>query len=414
MLAAITSILTLLLGISVLVTGYGFLGTLLGIRASVEQFGPVAIGVIMSAYFLGFVLGSYVCPGLIQRFGHIRAYAAMAAVASVCVLLHGMWVDPMVWALLRVATGVCMVGLYMVIESWLNAQTPRQRRGRVFAVYMAITLLAVGVGQYLILVTDVHTLEAFALAAILFSLGLVPVALTRVAEPLPIESPHLGLRHLYRVSHLGVAGAAASGLANGAFFGVGAVFAYRIGLPEAGIAGFMSATVFGGVLLQWPVGHRSDRHDRRTVLVVVAFLAAGAALLALLAVRILPPALFLFAFVYGGLALSVYPLSVAHMNDHLESGAVLEATKGLLLLYGLGAALGPVLVGVLMEVVGPGSLLGFMALVQLLLGIFGVARMRYAPPVPIEEQAEFVAMTRTSPVALEMDPRADLEQAARE
>ena len=274
MLTIIGSIFSLLLGAGILLVGIGLLGTLLAVRAGVEHFSDPITGVVMSAYFLGFAAGTYVCPALIRRVGHIRAFAAMAAVASAAAIGHALLVHPVVWAVLRAITGACMVGLYMVVESWLNVLAPRQRRGQIFALYVAVTLVALALGQFLILVGDVDEFMPFGIAAALLSLALVPIALTRVTQPESVEAPELGLRHLYRLSPLGTLGALVAGLVSGAFWGMGPLYAYRVGLSDLSVAGFMATTIIGGALLQWPIGHLSDHHDRRTVLTVVCLLGA--------------------------------------------------------------------------------------------------------------------------------------------
>ncbi|MGH8662962.1 MAG: hypothetical protein ACREUX_01730, partial [Burkholderiales bacterium] len=225
--ALIYPLLSLLFGIGLLLVGIGLLFPVLGLRAAVAEFPVWVTGLVMSAYFAGFVLGTYLCPALIRRVGYIRAFAAMASIASTMPLLHALFVDPWAWGALRLLTGMCIVGLYMVIESWLNSLAPNNQRGKIFAAYMATTHIAMAFGQALILVGDRFGFVPFALASVLLSLALVPVTLTRVLEPKPVAAPRLGLRNLYETSPLGVVGATVSGLVNGAFFGMGAVFADR-------------------------------------------------------------------------------------------------------------------------------------------------------------------------------------------
>ncbi|PKM45636.1 MAG: MFS transporter [Gammaproteobacteria bacterium HGW-Gammaproteobacteria-1] len=410
MLKVIVSLFSLLLGIASLLVGMGALGTLLGVRAGIEQFGPPVTGVVMAAYFLGFIVGNYLCPPLIHRVGHIRAYAAMAAIVTAVALSHALVVHPLAWFVLRVVNGACMMGLYMVVESWLNAITPNERRGQVFAVYMATTLVAMAAGQYLILVGEITSMMPFALAAIFLSLGLVPVALTRIGQPVPVEVPRLSLHTLFAVAPLGAVGALFAGLATGAFWGMGPLFAHRIGLPPTGVALFMSAAILGGALLQWPIGRLSDNSDRRRVLAVVCLGAVVAALATYGFILAIPDVLYVSAFIYGGFAFTVYSLSVAHTNDHLDREQALEATRSLLLLHGIGAVIGPALAGVLMEWLGAGSLLLYFATVLALLGLYAVFRMRSR--LPIIPAEPFKPMTGdTSRVVLEMDPRVDESQA---
>lgn len=409
MLSVVASIYSLLLGIGILLLGMGLLGTLLAVRASLEGFPVVATGFIMSGYFFGYVLGTLLCPALIQRVGHIRAFAAMAAVASASAIAHALFVHPIAWGVLRVITGLNMVGLYMVIESWLNSVTPNQWRGRVFSVYMMVTLLALAGGQFLILAGDLQDFIPFGLVAICLSLGLVPIALTRVAQPQAVESPSFSLKKLYAISPLGLVGTLVAGLIGGAFWGMGPVFGMRIGLSAGGVASFMSATIVGGAFLQWPIGRLSDRFDRRKVLVGVAFLGSLLALAAFVATQISMTLLMITAFFCGGAFFAAYSLSVAHLNDHLSPHEVLEATRGLLLIYGIGTTFGPSAASLSMTSLGPGSLFLYFAAALATLVLFGSYRMLKSAPVPVQDQGEFVPLVRTSQAALEMYPEADAQ-----
>ena len=410
--AVIYPLTSLLAGIALMLVGIGLLFPVIGLRAASAQFPVWVTGVVMSAYFAGFMLGTFVCPALIRRVGHIRAFAAMASIASTMPILHALMVNPWSWGLLRLVTGVCIVGLYIVIESWLNALAPNESRGKVFAIYMAVTHVAMALGQYLILVGDQLGFVPFALASVLFSFALVPVTLTRVTQPTPVAAPHLGLRNLYATSPLGVVGATASGLVNGAFFGMGAVFAQRVGLTDAGIAAFMSATIIGGAALQWSIGHFSDTRDRRSVMFWVCSIAALLAAAGYFVAHWSQVALIVLGFVYGGFVFTVYGLSVAHVNDQIDSSRLLEVTGGLLLLYGIGAAVGPTLAGVLMDLLGPGSLMSYFALMLCLTAIFAAHRLRVAPPVPAEGRADYVPMAGSSQAVLQLDPRTPHDEAA--
>jgi MFS family permease len=388
--------------------GIGLLFTALGLRAGLMDFPVTVTGLVMSAYFVGFIVGTYLCPRVIRRAGHIRAFAAMASVASTMPILHALVVTPWAWAVLRLITGACVVGLYMVIESWLNALAPNSGRGRIFAAYMATTLGALAFGQFLILIGNVVGFTPFALVSILLSLALVPVALTRVPEPPPVAAPRPALRRLLAVAPVGFVGALASGLLSGAFFGMGAVFAQRVGLNEAGVATFMSATIVGGALLQWPIGQLSDRRDRRLVLAAVCASAAFLAALAFFAERY-GPMLPVIAFFYGGLAFTVYGISVAHVNDLLEPTRVLEATGTLLLLYGIGASIGPSAAGFLMQQLGPGSLLVYFALVLSATAVYALYRYKLVARRPVGEPVTYMPMADSSQAVLQMDPRADTD-----
>lgn len=399
--AVVNALLALLFGTSLFVTGTGLLGTTLALTANALGFSSSLTGFIMSSYFVGFVVGTYVCPMIVMRAGHVRAFSAFAATAASAVLLHALLVSAPAWMALRFLTGTCVVGLYMVIESWLNERSTNEARGRVFALYQVISLLALAAGQYLILVDDTPG-AAFIIAGALFSIGLVPVVLTRVPHPAPITSVKLDLGRLWRISPLGVAGTLVSALANGALFGLGPVFARRVGLDTAAVALFMSLVLLGGVALQWPIGQLSDRWDRRRVILAVALFGAAFAGLGTALLGRSVPGLLATAFLYGGAAFSLYPLCVAHSNDHADPEDFVATASGLLLTYGIGAAVGPSLAGPLMQYVGAYTFLAFLASMHASLAVFVLVRMKARPPPPAEAQEPFHMLARTSQTAFEM------------
>jgi len=415
MIRTLLPLTSLLSGVSLLVVGVGLLFSAVGLRAGLASFSGTVLGLVMSAYFVGFVLGTYLCPRIIRRVGHIRAFAAMASLASTMPILHALWVDPWFWGALRLVTGTCLVGLYIVAESWLSALAPREQRGQVFAAYLSVSFVSLALGQWLILVGDKLGFVPFALVSVMFSFALLPITLTPVREPEPMEAPRVGLRWLFRLSPLGVAGAVGSGLFSGAFFGMGASFAQGVGFSDTGVAAFMAATILGGALFQWPVGHFSDRHDRRFVLLWVCTMAAGAAAAGFFVAPLSEVALVALGFVLGGLVFTVYGLSVAHVNDMVDPSRVLEVTGGLLLLHGVGAAVGPTLAGALMDAVGPQSLMLYFAVVLGLLAVYAVRRIRAAAPVPAEEKMDFAPVGNVSPAVVQLDPRtpADTDAAPR-
>src|SRR5690554_2006773 len=408
MLPTLNSVFSLLLGMGVLLAGSGLLGTLLGLRATLEGFAEFTVGLIMSAFFAGYIVGSYLCPLLIRRVGHIRTFAALAAASAVVALLHGMWLNAWVWGLLRLINGICILGLYMVVESWLSEQVV-QRRVQVFAVYMMVSLAAMGAGQFLIAIYGPGDLASFALVALLFCLGLIPLALTRRMQPVVTSSGSMPLRQLYNVSPVGATGALTSGLLTGAFWGLMAVYGLNIGLGSAGAAALVGATIFGGAVLQWPIGLWSDRIDRRVMLVRMTLAAAlMAALIHLLNGRSLA-GLLVLGTLYGGFSFSLYALSVSHTHDRMQAVNTMAATRGLLLLNGIGATLGPLFIGALMQLIHASVFPLFLALLLVGMAVYARHRIKLDPAVPAEERGDFVPLTRTSPVAMELDPRADQE-----
>jgi MFS family permease len=392
--------------VGLLVVGTGLMFSAIGAQAGLANFSGLVTGLIMSAYFAGFIFGTYACPAIIRRVGHIRTFAAMASLASCIPLLHVLWLNPWFWGGLRFVTGVCLVGLYIVVESWLNVVAVSEQRGKVFAAYMAVSGVAMALGQWLILFGDRFGFVPFALVSILFSFALLPITLTPVSEPEPTEAPTLGLGALFAISPIGVIGAVASGLLSGAFYSLGHIFGQGVGFSERGIATFMAATILGGAVMQWPVGHLSDRFDRRWVLFWVCIACASVAGTGFYLAREYEDSLIFLGILYGGLSFTVYGLSVAHVNDLIDPGRVLEVAGGLLLLHGLGATAGPTLGGVMMDFLGPESLMLYFAVVLVLLAL---SIWRYSGTTLVAEvtshKSGYVMMSGGSQAVLKMDPR---------
>lgn len=273
---------TLLLGVALLLTGSGLLGTLLAVRGTQAGFDDRTLGLVMSGYFAGYFFGIFLGPPMIGRIGHIRAFAFFAALAAISILLHPLWVDPWAWGLLRLVTGAALVGLYTTIESWLNAEPNPDTRARVFSVYMMVNLSALALGQVLLGWGGMELATLFSLTAILVCASVMPVSVTRLTQPEVPPLTRFSLRRLYALAPAATVGAALSGLAMGGFWGLSPVYAGRIGLDTQGVALFMLAAIAGGALLQVPIGRISNGRDRRLALALVSLAAAGVALAMLL------------------------------------------------------------------------------------------------------------------------------------
>lgn len=391
----------LLAGIALLLLGTGLLNTVLALRGSLEGYSDATLGLIGSAYFIGFFAGTFVAPPLIRRMGHVRAFAFFAAATAGCVLLHALLVSAPVWFGLRIITGIALVGLYTVIESWLNSQAPTERRGQVFAIYMAVNLGALALAQQLLRLGTPAEFGLFAIAAIFVCLAVMPVTATVLPPPTLTQTPRLSLRALWKAAPVACAGALLSGLAMGAFWGMSAVYGGRIGLDDNGVALLVTLSILGGALGQWPIGRFSDRTDRRRALGLVA----GAACLAALLWAVLGStgeAVLIAGILFGAAAFALYPIVVAHLIDHLAHEDILSGNAGLLLLHGAGAAVGPAVAGTLMGWLGPVALPLHFALMLAPLSAFALWHARRGADEIVEEAAHFMPMLRTSPTVLEM------------
>ncbi|QLC72108.1 MFS transporter [Pseudomonas sp. LPB0260] len=411
----IAPISSLLSGVALLLLGNGLLNTLLTLRGVAEGYSTAMLGLIMSGYFVGFLLGTWLAIPLVRRVGHIRAFAFCAALAAITALLHVLLVDPWVWLGLRVLYGLALVSLYMVIESWLNAQAPADKRGQVFAIYMAVNLGALAAAQQLLGLAEPGEFMLFALAAMLISAALMPITLTRQGQPSVPDTLHTNLRQLLGIAPLSIAAAGLSGLALGAFWGMAPVYASLSGFDATGVGLMMSSAILGGALLQWPIGLYSDKHDRRLVLLWVVILAVLVSLL----MSLLPagrPLLGLI-FLFGGLSFAIYPVAVAQLIDQLHSDEILAGSSSLLMVNGVGAVCGPLLAGVLMQQLGAQALPLFFAAVLALLAAYTIYRLRHVSDLVSGEHAHFVPMLRTSHTVLELmpdAPAADAEPHAEE
>ena len=415
MLRTLASVAPLLFGVAILLTGQGLQGTLLPVRANLEGFSTLSIGLMGGAYFFGFTLGCLRGSALVRRVGHIRVFAAMTAAASAVPLLHGIWVETWLWWVLRFATGYCFAVLYVVIESWLNEQSSNETRGAVFSAYTLITLTVLAVGQQMLLLYDPQQMYLFAIASAIVSMAAIPVVLSVAPTPHPVEQKvRLDLRRLFRVSPAGTLGCLASGFANGPFWALAPVFIAGYSDDVSLAAWFMTSAVLGGALGQWPLGLWSDRVDRRWVIGFAALVGLAVGLAIGFMFQALPTlALMLMGGAWGAVAFPLYAVSVAHTNDHANPGEYVMISSGLLLMYGIGAILGPFTASLAMQFVGAGGLFLFSALIHLLLVSYIGLRLTRREPAPDEEHVRFadaLASTQTASHVYE-DEMAAEEQA---
>ena len=392
---------TLLFGVALIASCGGLQGTLLGIRATLEGFSLDAIGLVMSAYYMGFLLGAWLVPRSVRQVGHIRVFAALASMASVTILLHSVYVAPAWWFLFRLLTGFCFSGLYLVAESWLNAISTNANRGRLLAAYMFTVALGFIAGQLVVNLSPPGGFEPFILASVILSIAMIPVLLSAVAAPPPIEvAERLQMRRFVRTSPLGTIAVFVQGMTFGALMWLTAVFGRSLGHSVTDSSILVGMLMAGGLAVLLPIGKLSDLRDRR--LVVLALAAATAAMCLLVpwaAARpgIWLPALALFAL--GGAVQPLYSVSISFINDHLDSRQILSASGGIILVNGFGGMLGPFLGAQTMSLFGPASLYYFVALLNFALSGYTLYRMRVRAPIAAEDQTELTpVMMQTSQV----------------
>jgi MFS family permease len=405
------AVVPLLFSAMLMVAANGLLGTLLAVRMNLEQFDIGNIGIILAGYAVGFVLGARFGPLMIARVGHIRSFAAFAAIGAATALVHPLFVSEILWGLLRISTGFSLACMLAIIESWLNAKAPNAIRGRLLSIYMVVNFTAFAGSQPLLMVTDPAGYELFSLVAILFALSLVPLAVSRVETPPPLTTDRLKISAVVRISPLGVAGCFVAGIVNSAFNAMGPLYARNIDPSTEWISFFMVTAIAGGLVLQVPMGRLSDYFDRRKVILGLAIfqivVAASIAVFGSLDSTVLLVLLALF----GGLAYTLYPISLSHANDFMQPDQLLPAAAALLFCFGIGAAVGPIVAGQIMDFTGTWGLFAYIAVVIGMLSAFTFWRMTRRETLPNEDQGSFVAILQTSPVANELDPRYEPQQA---
>lgn len=409
MLSTIVSVSALLVSFAIMCLGHGLQNTLLGVRATLEQYPEWITGLMMSGYFVGFILGTNICAKLIPLIGQIRTFAAFASVASSISLLHVLFVNEITWILLRVVYGVCMAALYMVIESWLIALSKPQNRGRLLSIYMIINFLSLSLGQLFIFVAEPTEYMLFAIVSILISFSLVPLTVSKTKQPEQITSEHFTFRRLYKISPLATIGCFSAGLTAGAFWGLGSVYFTQIGLPSKDVAVAIAVSFLGGLIFQWPIGYFSDLFDRRITITTVLFgsLAVCAMIISFIEAPItelnaMLLALFLF---FGAFNYTLYSLYISLANDFLEPQYAVKASGGLISFNAMGAIIGPFAASLFMVWFGQQGLFIFMICINICMFGFAGMRMVVGRKIPEKTRESFVSLPKTGFSVVEMDPR---------
>ncbi|MEQ8368388.1 MAG: MFS transporter [Roseicyclus sp.] len=385
----------LLMGSAFLLFAGGVNSLILPVRGEAEGFSAAALGLLGTGWAIGYVGGCIRTPALVVRVGHIRAFGAMCALAAIAVLLSLVLITPWVWIPVRALSGFCFAGAAMIVESWLNERVDKASRGRVFGIYTMVNLAATTAGQMVLTLGDANGYFFFVLAAMVYCLALLPTAISATTTPKALTSVSLNLPALWRNSPIAVVAVLMVGVSNASFGTLAAVYAARIGLDLGDIALFASIPILAGAIAQIPIGIASDKLDRRRVLV-------GIALCALVA-----DALFLFggfvnfwvimglAGLFGATVFAMYPVIVAHANDHAAPGTFIQVSGGLLLVYGIGSIVGPTAAGFAMTQLGAASLFMITGIAHVVLVLFALLRLKTAPAVAAEDKGSF----QSSPLA---------------
>jgi MFS family permease len=406
-------IMALLLGSAFLLFAGGINALVLPVRGAGEGFSAFSLGLLGTGWAIGYVLGCAFAPVLVARVGHIRSFSVFSAVAGLAVLLSLLMMTPWAWIPLRAFSGFCFAGAAMIVEGWLSERSDAKSRGAIFGVYMMVNLIATTAGQLILTAGDPMGYAFFVLAAMFYMLALIPTAVSSSASPRPLVQAHLDIGSLYRNSPVAAVSSFFVGISNGAFATLAAVYATGLSFDLETVALFASLPILAGALAQVPTGMVSDRIDRRLVLLGVALIALGAdvtflfsrpesAISALLCVSILGAGIY-----------TMYPILVAHANDHAPADTYVLTTGGLLLVFGLGAILGPLFAGLAMERVGLEGLFATTAVAHIVISSYTAWRITQRAPLAAVEKGHFLAtpIARTlTPQTAALTPLAETEE----
>ena len=403
----------LFLGMSFIMMAYGFQGSLLGVRAVQEEFSLTATGFMMSGYFVGYFIGAATIPNVISRVGHIRVFAAFASLASLVILIHSIIISPFIWFLLRVLTGISMVCIYTVAESWLNDRSSNKNRGSVLSIYMVILYGSLGLGMFLLNFSSPKNFQPFILISVITSLALIPILLTKKKPPTFKKIKIMTLTELYESSPFGMVSSFLYGIVQSALFTLLAVYATSMNFTilEISIVTFLLA--ISGAIAQFPIGKISDIYDRRKVIIFSTF---GAAIFSILTIMVsrqmyLPEGLatsktwfYIFFILFSFCSLPMFSLILAHTNDYIAKEKFVAAGAGLQFIFGFGAISGPFLCSIIMDIIGSNGFFIFLFFFHSLIGIYGIYRMKIRPTVD-NPDSQFVAMPQTiTPAGIELNP----------
>tara|TARA_R110002049_G_scaffold140930_7_gene302369 strand:+ start:20503 stop:21726 length:1224 start_codon:yes stop_codon:yes gene_type:complete len=371
--------------------GVGPLDVLSGLQL---QFSRQEIGLLGSAHFLGFFIGCWWAPRLMGSVGHSRAFAAFTAAGAIGLMAHMMVVNPYAWALMRVASGLCVAGCYTVIEAWLQAKVTNDTRGRTMGVYRVVDMSGSLAAQMIIGVLAPASYVSYNLLAIGCCAALLPLTLTTATQPDTPSHPRLRPRLAVDRSPLAAAGVVVAAISSASFRMVGPIYGQEVGLSAGQIAWFLSAFVLGGALAQYPMGWLADKYDRRWVLIWLSVAAMASCGITVMASGLGTYGIMLTAALFGATTFPIYSVAAAHAHDFASADERVELSAALMFFFAVGAIGAPYLASVLIDTYGAGALFVMIAVGHGVLVIFGLTRMRARPTKT--ERTAYVVAPRTS------------------
>ena len=404
-------------GYFVVVIAHGFQGNLLGVRSVIEEFSFLATGIMMSGYFVGYFTGANMVPKLVGKVGHIRVFAAFASMASLSILIHAVFVNPIIWALIRFITGFSLVAIFIVMESWLNDRANNRTRGQLLSIYMFITLIGMSLGTLLLNFSSPEKYEPFILVSLLLSIALIPILLTKRKAPKFRKLGFIDVKGLYKTSPLGTVSMFCTGIIHSALFSLGAVYAASMNFTIFEISLLLFVVTVSGGIFQWPIGYYSDKSDRRIIIIFCTFFAALFCSLAIfssgtslenmyIASGLGLDKIFFFIYVglYAGMAIPLFTLNLAYVNDYISKDKFVSAGGGMQIIFGMGAMTGPLLCSLAMNKFGTNGFFIHLLFFHLIIGMFGLYRITQRSYEDNPESVFTPLPRNITPLGIELDP----------
>lgn len=399
-----------LLSLIIVMLGNGFFTTYTSLRFSAEGYPNYVIGILGAAYYLGMMLGALYVERLISRIGHIRSFVIMASINSVVIVIQALYIGPVSWVFYRALTGFCTSGFFIAIESWLLLSSGVKSRGSLLSLYMLTLYLAQGFGQFILNASPVINLLPFAITIILSSLSVIPVSMMKSSGPVVLDHSITNVFHIIKRSPLGPIGCFVSGLIMSSFYGLAPIFAKKINLSLLQISQIMGLTIMGGLLLQWPLGHLSDIFNRRKVIIGVSFCLMIVTFFLYYSHHLHYYVLLGLMVLFGGISFTLYPLSITYTCDHFSEKKMIGITCALLLIYGVGCIVGPLISPVFMSYFGPSGLFLYMSILCAAFILICMWRVFHSKPLSEDEQSDYLPLPRATSMVLYFDPKSGFDE----
>ncbi len=409
-------------GYAIIMLAFGLQGNLLGVRSVIEEFTLLSTGILMSAYFIGYFIGANIVPNLVSKVGHIRVFAAFASTASLSILIHATFVNPIVWCFARFLTGISIVGIFIVVESWLNDRANNRTRGKLLSTYMFITFFSMACGSLLLNISSPKNFEPFILISLLLSIALVPILLNKRKAPQFKKITPIKIKELYKISPMGVFTSFCEGLIHSAIFSLTTVYAAKMNFNIFEISLLMFSIIISGAIFQWPLGYLSDKIDRRIVIIFSSIAASFFAFLAIFSVGSVPEVMYLsidwqnnkimffvFVTIFAGFSLPIYAINIALTNDFISKDKFVAAGGGLQLVMGLGAMGGPIICTIFMYFLGANGFFVFLIIFHIIISLFGLYRKSVRKTQENPENTFTPLPKNITPAGIELDPETGVD-----